>query len=84
MPVLKFFLKSKNLKSLIISPNSHSTVTLTELISASLGLVCHDEMVLAGALAKGRQGRHIHTWPRQLEKMHFAQGRGGGWSPQAY
>ena len=34
MPIFKFFLKSKNLKSLMIFPNSHSTVTLTELISS--------------------------------------------------
>jgi len=31
MPIFKFFLKSKNLKSLMISPKSHSTITLTEL-----------------------------------------------------
>ena len=33
IPILRFFLKSKNLKSLMISPKSHSTVTLTELMS---------------------------------------------------
>mgnify|MGYP006964515349 CR=1 FL=1 len=33
IPILRFFLKSKNLKSLMISPKSHSTVTLIELMS---------------------------------------------------
>ena len=33
IPALWFFLKFKNLKSLMISPKSHSTVTLTELLS---------------------------------------------------
>ena len=34
MPIFKFFLKSKKFKSFMILPNSHSTVSLTELISA--------------------------------------------------
>ena len=33
-PNFKFFLKSKNLNELEISPNSHSTEALTELIAA--------------------------------------------------
>ena len=87
MPIFKFFLKSKNLKSLIISPKSHSTVTLTELISAlypSITGVSHDEMVPVGAHVKGKQGHQTHTWALQLGKMHFAQAHEEGWSPPAY
>ena len=39
IPILRFFLKSTNLKYFMISPNNHSTDTLTELIELLYGSI---------------------------------------------
>ena len=39
-PTFKFFLKSRNLKSVIMSPNSHSTDVRTALIAVLNSCIC--------------------------------------------
>ena len=65
----------------MILPNSHSTVTLTELTSALYASIIGVKMPLRYG---DMQGPQTHTWAPLWEKMHFAQAHGGGWSPPAY
>ena len=77
IPVLRFFLKSKNLKSLMISPKSHTTVTLTELLSK-----LYRSIVVAKTPWRNGACRCSpkYSWAGLLGKMYSFQIPGEDWN----